>query len=118
MDARIKPPEWRARAIDGSVSRSWTVEENVGGVWREVGTGALFSEEDAKLLAGAPVLLTKLVGMDLMVDRLRTTMARATSMRHIRETGADKALQAVVEDVRKTIAEFGGPRDKNNGGRG
>lgn len=118
MEARAKPPEWRAVQAEGT--GRWYLEQNIGGIWHPLvgDDNQMFSEEDAKLLVGGPRLLVQLVGLDLMMDRLRMTMTKATSMRQIRETATDAKLQAFIADVRKTIAELGGPKDANNGGRG
>jgi len=114
MESRAKSPEWRAVESEVHPGR-WVLEQNVGGIWKDltaniVVQAALYTEQDAKLLAGAPVLLTQLVGLNLMLDRMRTTMLKATSMRQIRDTAADAALQALVNEAIKTIGDLGGPK--------
>jgi hypothetical protein len=126
MESRARPPEWRARQPSTSVNE-WVVEQNIGGVWSSLGktfssddetSPAVYTEADAKLLAGGPVLLQKLVAMDLMLAQLRGTMSNATSIRQMRQVAAHPSLEVLVLDVRKLVAELGGPKDKNNGGRG
>lgn len=119
MESRAKPPEWRAVEVRPG---HWRIEQNIGGIWSFLGAPpdggndtwpTVFTEQDAKLLAGGPHLLTQIVGLNLMMDRLRATMTKATSMRQIRETASDAKLEAFLADVRKTIGEMGGPKDPN-----
>lgn len=110
MDRRSKPPEWRA---EQTPEGRWVLSQKIGGIWAPLGSPhAAFSEEDAKLLALAPMLLVQLVGQDLMMNNLRLTMTKSTSMRHIRDAATDAALQAFIDDVRKTIADAGGPNGR------